>query len=216
MAFSAKTLDFLFENRLQDSRDWFLEHKDTYQAVLLEPMKDLVRSLTPVMLEIDAKVTTEPRVDKTICRLRRDTRYSHDKSLYRDTMWLIFKRGKMHGTEVPGIYFEITCDGFNYGCGFYHASAAYMNTMRRLILQGDPAFEKAKKAFLSFTLVLYLNYPPVGVSSEDEGELLTGLLEVSLEDGGAVLDGWLLLGAVLELAGGVVLEVFAGLSPPPF
>ena len=31
-----------------------------------------------------------------------------------------------------------------------------------------------------------------------------------------VLDGWLLLGAVLELAGGVVLEVFAGLSPPPF
>lgn len=149
MAFSAKTLDFLFENRLQDSRDWFLDHKDTYQAVLLEPMKDLVRSLTPVMLEIDAKVTTEPRVDKTICRLRRDTRYSHDKSLYRDTMWLIFKRGKMHGTEVPGIYFEITCDGFNYGCGFYHASAAYMNTMRRLILQGDPAFEKAKKAFLS-------------------------------------------------------------------
>ena len=82
-------------------------------------------------------------------KLRRDTRYSHDKSLYRDTMWLIFKRGKMHGTEVPGIYFEITCDGFNYGCGFYHASAAYMNTMRRLILQGDPAFEKAKKAFLS-------------------------------------------------------------------
>ena len=70
--------------------------------------------------------------------------------------------------------------------------------------------------FLSFTLVLYLNYPPVGVSSEDEGELLTGLLEVALEDGGAVLDGWLLLGAVLELAGGGVLEVFAGLSPPPF
>ena len=61
MAFSAKTLDFLFENRLQDSRDWFLDHKDTYQAVLLEPMKDLVRSLTPVMLEIDAKVTTEPQ-----------------------------------------------------------------------------------------------------------------------------------------------------------
>ena len=64
MAFSAKTLDFLFENRLQDSRDWFLDHKDTYQAVLLEPMKDLVRSLTPVMLEIDAKVTTEPRVTR--------------------------------------------------------------------------------------------------------------------------------------------------------
>lgn len=149
MAFSEKTLDFLFENRLQDSRDWFLEHKEAYQTLLLEPMKDLVRSLTPIMLEIDGELTTEPRVDKTISRLRRDTRYSHDKSLYRDTMWLIFKRGKMHGAEVPGIYFEITCDGFNYGCGFYRASTAYMNTMRKLILQGDPMFEKAKKAYLS-------------------------------------------------------------------
>lgn len=149
MPFSAKTLDFLFENRLQDSRDWFLDHKEVYQTVLIEPMKELVRSLTPVMLEIDDQLTTEPRVDKTISRLRRDTRYSHDKSLYRDTMWIIFKRGKMHGTEVPGIYFEITCDGFNYGCGFYQASAAYMNTMRKLILQGNPAFEKAQAAYLS-------------------------------------------------------------------
>lgn len=152
MAFSPKTLDFLFENRLQDSREWFLSHKENYQMFLLEPMKDLVRSLTPVMLEIDDKLTTEPRVDKTICRLRRDTRYSHDKSLYRDTMWIIFKRGKMHGTEVPGIYFEITSDGFNYGCGFYHASAAYMNTMRKLILRDDPAFMKAQKAYLSQNL----------------------------------------------------------------
>ncbi len=149
MPFSAKTLDFLFENRLQDSREWFLDHKEVYQAVLIEPMKELVQALTPVMMEIDGQLTTEPRVDKTISRLRRDTRYSHDKSLYRDTMWIIFKRGKMHGTEVPGIYFEITCDGFNYGCGFYHASAGYMNTMRKLILQGDPAFEKAQAAYLS-------------------------------------------------------------------
>ena len=38
MAFSAKTLDFLFENRLQDSRDWFLDHKDRPigQNVLIE------------------------------------------------------------------------------------------------------------------------------------------------------------------------------------
>ena len=149
MPFSQKTLDFLFENRMRDSRTWFNEHKSEYLKEVIAPLRELVTALTPQMLEIDGRFITEPRVDKTICRLRRDTRYSHDKSLYRDTMWLIFKRGKMHGTEVPGIYFEITCDGFNYGCGFYHASAAYMNTMRRLILQGDPAFEKAKKAFLS-------------------------------------------------------------------
>lgn len=149
MPFSSKTLDFLFENRLQNSREWFWAHRETYQAVVLEPMKELVRGLTPVMLEIDDRLTTEPRVDKTICRIWRDTRYSRDKSLYRDTMWLVFKRGKMHGTEVPGLYFEITDGGFYYGCGFYQASTSYMSAMRKLILQDDPVFRRARQAFLS-------------------------------------------------------------------
>ena len=80
----------MFENRLQDSRDWFLDHKDTYQAVLLEPMKDLVRSLTPVMLEIDAKVTTEPRVDKTIA-IAADA-FRQPRNHFTGLPWLIFKR----------------------------------------------------------------------------------------------------------------------------
>ena len=149
MPFSAKTLDFLFENRLHDSRIWFEEHKEEYQKQVLFPLQELVRQLTPHVLKIDSQLTTEPRVDRTICRIRRDTRFSHDKSLYRDNMWIIFKRGKMHGTEVPGIYFEIAADGFHYGCGFYNASVRYMETMRSMILANDPDFCKADQRFCS-------------------------------------------------------------------
>ncbi|MFR1591779.1 MAG: DUF2461 family protein, partial [Ruminococcus sp.] len=63
----------------------------------------------------------------------------------------IFKRGKMHGTEVPGFYFEITCDGFNYGCGFYHASTNFMDTMRQQILENRSAFREALSAFAAQT-----------------------------------------------------------------
>ena len=89
----------------------------------------------PGNVEIDGEFITEPRVDKTISRIWRDTRYTHDPSLYRENMWIIFKRGRMHTTEFPGIYFEITPDGFGYGCGFYHASTSYMNTLRKSILE---------------------------------------------------------------------------------
>lgn len=147
--FSPKTLDFLFENRLQDSRAWFEAHKVDYRRHVLEPLRQLVEALTPSMLEIDARLTTEPKVDKTICRIWRDTRYSHDKSLYRDTMWIIFKRGKMHGTQVPGLYFEVSEQGFSYGAGFYHASTGYMNTLRRMVLAGTPAFTKADQVYRS-------------------------------------------------------------------
>ena len=145
--FTKQTLDFLFENRLHDSKVWFEEHKEDYNRLVLGPLQELVRELTPSMLKIDARFTTEPRVDKTICRIRRDTRYSRDKSLYRDAMWIIFKEGKMHGTEVPGVYFEINGSGFCYGCGFYNASTGYMNTMRELILKGDRVFKKARSVY---------------------------------------------------------------------
>ena len=145
--FSANTLDFLFENRLQDSRPWFEEHKEDYRKLVLEPLRVLVQELAPAMLKIDDKFVTEAKVDRTISRIWRDTRYSKDKSLYRENMWIIFKRGKMHGTEVPGFYFDISGQGFAYGCGFYNASAAYMEKFRELALSSDRTFIKAKKAY---------------------------------------------------------------------
>ena len=147
MPFSPKTLDFLFENRLHDSRDWFLEHRGDYQRLVLEPLQELAAALAPGMLELDDQLTTDPRVDRTICRIRRDTRFSHDKSLYRDNMWIIFKRGRMHGTQAPGLYFEINGRGFEYGCGFYDASASYMERLRRMALQGAGGFPSAKRAY---------------------------------------------------------------------
>lgn len=147
--FSQKTLDFLFENRLHDSRTWFGEHKQEYQSYVIAPLRQLVLDLTPTMLELDPHFTTEPRVDRTICRIWRDTRYTKDPSLYRDHMWIIFKRGgRMHGTDYPGMYFEINLDGFSYGCGFYHASTPFLQHMRTKILQGDPDFQKAQAAYL--------------------------------------------------------------------
>lgn len=147
-SFSQKTLEFLFENRLRDSREWFAQHKEEYQSCVIEPLRSLVQDLTPVMLELDPEFVTEPRIDKTICRIWRDTRYTRDPSLYRDSMWIIFKRGgRMHGTDYPGVYFEITCQGFSYGCGFYHASTAYMNTLRAMILSGSPEYKKADRAY---------------------------------------------------------------------
>lgn len=148
--FSQKTLDFLFENKLHDSRAWFGEHKKEYQSLVIEPLRQLVMDLSPTMLELDPDFQTEPRVDRTICRIWRDTRYTKDPSLYRDHMWIIFKRGgRMHGTDYPGIYFEINLDGFSYGCGFYHASTAYMNTLRSRILAGDKEFQAAQSGYLN-------------------------------------------------------------------
>lgn len=144
--FTPKTLEFLFENRLNDSREWFLEHHEQYEQWVLEPLRELAQSLAPTALAIDPEVVSEPQVGRTISRIRRDTRFTHDKSLYRDNMWIVFKRGKMHGTEVPGLYFDISNQGVEYGCGFYHCSTTVMSAIRQMVLEDAPSYRKAQKA----------------------------------------------------------------------
>ena len=150
--FTQKTLEFLAENRRRNSREWFHEHHSEYRAFVMEPLIRLVDYLAPQALAIDEKIVALPRVDKTICRIWRDTRYSHDKSLYRENMWIIFRRFRMHEPGWPGLYFELSPEGFSYGCGFYRAVPGFMEVVREMILQGDPLAANALKAFEGQTL----------------------------------------------------------------
>ena len=145
--FSQKTLEFLSENRRRNSREWFHAHNAEYRAYVIEPFCRLVSYLAPQALEVDSQIVALPRVDKTISRLWRDTRYSHDKSLYRENMWVIFRRFRMHEPGWPGLYFELSPDGFSYGCGFYKAVPGFMETVRQMILEREPLAEKALKTF---------------------------------------------------------------------
>ncbi len=73
MPFSSETIRFLTENRRQNSRAWFEEHREEYELYVMEPLKELTAALGPYMRQIDEELTVEPRVDRTISRIRRDT-----------------------------------------------------------------------------------------------------------------------------------------------
>lgn len=152
MPISDRTLEFLMENRLRDSRPWFLEHKAEYQQYVIQPMRDLVEQLAPTMLKIDPLLVVEPKVDKTISRIYRDIRFSKDKSLYRDVMWCVFLRDKKQYADMPAFVMEYSPNGFRYGCGYYQAPPKVMAAMRELILANSKGFQKARKAYEGQTL----------------------------------------------------------------
>jgi len=147
--FSRRTLDFLVENRIQNSKLWFEEHRDVYNEHVLTPMRELVKALTPTMLEIDPLFTVEPLVNKTIARIYRDIRFSRDKSLYRDVMWITFMRDKRFWAGLPGYYFVFGPDGIFYGVGYYEAPAGTMEAFRSMVLNRDKAFVAALKTYES-------------------------------------------------------------------
>ena len=146
MPFTKETMHFLAENRLRDSREWYNEHKELYKWAVVAPMAELVKALTPDMLKIDPQFIVDPRVDRTISRIYRDTRFSHDKSLYRDYCWLIFIRDRKN-MGLPAYYFEVSPTGFGYGMGYYTTPVPVMNEMRQMILIEEVPAVRALDAF---------------------------------------------------------------------
>lgn len=147
MPFSQKTLDFLLTNRLMDSKPWFEEHRADYEEYVLGPMRQLVIDMEPTIRSIDPLLICEPKISRSISRIYRDTRFSRDKSIFREIMWCSFMRDRRMFHGLPGFYFEITPAGFSYGCGYYQAAPEAMEAMRELILAGDADFKAALRAY---------------------------------------------------------------------
>lgn len=141
--FSRESIAFLSEVKRQNSKEWYDKNKSIYKTHLLEPFQNLVESLTPTMQSIDPHIEVNPAIGKTISRIYRDTRFSKDKSRFRDRMWLTFKRDKKHWIDSPVYFFEIRPDGFYYGLGYYAATRATMDRVRENIIRRENEFRHA-------------------------------------------------------------------------
>ncbi len=139
MPFSQQSIDFLFENRLHDSKAWFTEHKPEYEALVKQPMAQLVLDLTPTMMKIDKYIICDP---KKISRIYRDARM-HPDSIFRDHIWYSFGRPRDSRNPAPEFYFCIGASGMEFGCGYYCARPAVVDATRQLILADDDTFKAA-------------------------------------------------------------------------
>lgn len=141
MPFSQATLDFLMENRINDSRLWFSEHKAEYIEFVRDPMRRFVEDISPFLEKIDSMIVCDPV--RSVSRIWRDARYS--KTLFRENLWCDFSRDR-HVHVLPGFFFEITPVGFSYGCGCYAVGSDFIGDYRRLILADSPLFADAAEA----------------------------------------------------------------------
>lgn len=78
--FGDKAIPFLKALDFHQNREWFVENKDLFEAHLKEPLGDLVEELT-ARFEKAGLPFKGDRV-KSQFRIKRDTRFSHDKAPY--------------------------------------------------------------------------------------------------------------------------------------
>lgn len=142
--FSRKTFTFLRDLGRHNDKAWFESHRAAYEEHVLQPLRNLVNDLADAMLDIDLSFEVSPAIGKTISRIYRDTRFSEDKSPFRDRMWIVFKRpAKDWARYVPGYFLEINPTWYRYGLGFYDAAPDLMAQFRRQIDEDPQSFLKA-------------------------------------------------------------------------
>ena len=132
--FTPETVDFLWGIRMNNNREWFLEHKQQYVKTLYEPMKALGA-------ELFAPFVDRPGNLLKVSRIYRDARMHHPQP-YKESLWICIRRDVEWWAENPCLFFEINPEGVDYGFCFWRPRPAVMKTFRRAISENPDDFLK--------------------------------------------------------------------------
>ena len=130
--FSPETIDFLWGIRMNNNREWFMEHKQQYIDTLYEPMKELAA-------EIYTPFEKEPNFLCKTSRIYRDMRIPHDTP-YKESLWICMRRDATWWMQEPSLFFELTPDNYSYGFLFWQPTVCMMDAMRRNMLEQPGTF----------------------------------------------------------------------------
>jgi uncharacterized protein (TIGR02453 family) len=153
-------LKFLRGLEKNNNREWFNERKAIYEAELKEPMLAIVRKITGAMMEF-APHHVRP-AEKSLFRIYRDTRFSHDKRPYKTHVAAWWSHQGMEKTSGAGYYFQVSPKGVVIAAGAYMPEKEQLAAIRHWLLENHARFRKL------------LNRPAVKKTfTEFEGEALT-------------------------------------------
>lgn len=136
--FSKETVSFFRRLKRNNNKAWFDNHKSEYEQHVLEPAKAFVAVLGERMRETIPGIVAEPKINRSIFRIYRDTRFSPDKTPYKTHLALFLWEGGLSRMECPGFYFHLEPAKLFLGAGIYTLSPKMIGRYRKAVV--DPEF----------------------------------------------------------------------------
>lgn len=149
--FSPEFSRFLFELPFNNTVERQAENLVPYKKWITQPLRLLYEEILPVIEEIDPALETKPA--RCISTPYTDRRFSPSVPL-KDYMYLKFRyAGKTE--DVPGLYFDMGCDGYSYGCRMYRKTPAGMKALREKIAADPTPWRNALERALACGFSVY-------------------------------------------------------------
>ncbi|MDD3411613.1 MAG: DUF2461 domain-containing protein [Eubacteriales bacterium] len=127
--FPEETVRFFLELRFHNNTTFFHEHRDEYEQFVKKPFYSFIEAVAPTAQKIAPDLELRP--GKCLARINRDTRYTKDKSPYRDHLWLLLRRSGEQRDLSCMYWFELSPDRVSWGLGFWNANRPAMDALRR-------------------------------------------------------------------------------------
>jgi len=136
--FSPRTIDFMWNLRLNNRKDWFEANKESFKQDFQTPMKTLGQD---VFERIMADYSKYDFIHK-VSRIYKDARRVRGGEPYRCNLWFSIEKPSEEWTSTPVFWFELSPESWSYGLGYYQAKAITMAKFRARIDRDPKKFEK--------------------------------------------------------------------------
>ena len=134
--FPREGIDFLARIRANNSVAFYEENRALYERALKVPLRALCEEVAPIAQLIDPELDVRPVA--VVSRIRRDTRFTKDKSPLRDHVWLSWRYPGERRSEGFHLFWGFGPDWLAAGCGSYGPDKPLMDALRGQ-MRRDPA-----------------------------------------------------------------------------
>ena len=127
--FGKELIPFFLDLRFHNDKAFMDANRERYYREVRQPFYDFIGAMGPSMQKICEDMEVRPA--KCLSRINRDTRFSRDKSPYRDHLWVSFRQSGMPNDGTPFYWFEISPENVSWGLGIWGENRDIMDAMRR-------------------------------------------------------------------------------------
>lgn len=130
--FDPDIIKFMLDIRFNNNKAYMHEHQEDYIRRMRTPFYEFIEAISPVMRDIDPGMELRPH--KCLSRIYRDTRFTKDKSPYRDHHWVAFRHQAEPKEEAVVLWMELQIDTVHWGLGFWGENRKAMEILKRRII----------------------------------------------------------------------------------
>ncbi len=117
--FPKASVKFFTDLAKNNNKAWFEGHREEYDNSVMLPAQQFVVAMGKRLQKLSPNVSADPRVNRSLFRLNRDTRFSKDKTPYKTNMGAMFWEGSRPRMECSCYYFHLEPPKLMLGIGIY-------------------------------------------------------------------------------------------------